>query len=568
MARMWPEVLPLWVSSDPRRSTEVEVFGRLRDKLTDAWEVFYSRPWWGINAKGGEIDGEADFILAHPDKGFLFLEVKGGRVKFDPATSQWTSKDRNGITHNIKDPINQALVCKHRYIVRLKKTLGWPNGYIRFRHGAVLPDSSENGAENLTIGGYERSLFCLSGEFEDFFAAWIEERLAIHASESSSAECPPGTVAVDILRTLVADPTKLHVPLRRILDAEGAQLENLVTGQQLHLITLLDNFPVAVIEGGAGTGKTLLALEMAVRSAESGKRVCLTCYNNPIAEWMKERIADYPLITAGTFHSICGKIVSSSGMACHGHSKEFYDHELPLAALSVLEKKESARWDVVLVDEGQDFLEDWWQVVEHMFPDKNSAVIRVFYDSNQSLYRKSSDIALMLSAQSFPLRHNLRNTKAISRITDSLYKGPQIFAVGPDGESPKVFGLNYSDSCNAARDLVVRFVREENVVLGEIAVLMSGEAEASKFRSDLESLQIRSVAADRLNRDAITVDTIKRFKGLESLIVVLVINSYMAKDLETAYVAVSRAKTRLYIFGSITGTLLEKALIEGGAILE
>lgn len=567
MAKMWPKVVPPWVASDPRRSTEVEVFECLREKLDDDWEVFYSRPWWGISAKGGELDGEADFILAHPDKGFLFIEVKGGRVNYDPTTSQWTSKDRNGITHNIKDPVSQALVCKHKYIGRLKNIPGWPNKYIRFRHGVVLPDSSESGPDMLTIGGYERSLFCLSCEFEAGFSSWIEERVAAHAPESSTNETPPGTIAVDLLRSLVASPTKLHVPLKRVLSAEHAQLENLVTGQQLFLITLLENIPVAVIEGGAGTGKTLLALEMAIRYSEAGKKVCLTCYNSPIAEWIKERLADYPLITVGTFHSICGKIVSSTGMVCNGNSKEFYDNELPSAASGVLQKDKQARWDVVLVDEGQDFLDDWWRVIEHMFPKGTPAVIRVFYDSNQSLYRKSTDIASMLAAQSFPLRQNLRNTKAISKVTDSLYRGPQIFAIGPDGEPPVVCGLNYNDSCSEARDLVIRFVREENLSLGDIAVLMSGEAEASKFRSDLESLQIKTAAADKLNSAAVTVDNIKRFKGLESMVVVLVVNSYTAKDPETAYVAVSRAQTRLYIFGSIAGTVLEKALIEGGAIL-
>ena len=114
-------------------------------------------------------------------------------------------------------------------------------------------------------------------------------------------------------------------------------------------------------QGGAGTGKTLLALEMATRLAESGRKVCLTCFNSPIAEWMKKHLAGLSGVTVGTFHSICGRLVSDAGIRCHSSGRAFYDTELPSFALGVLEKNGGPVWDAVLVDEGQDFLDDWWR---------------------------------------------------------------------------------------------------------------------------------------------------------------------------------------------------------------
>ncbi len=566
MARMWPETVPSWVSADSRRWAEIEVYECLRDTLCDGWEVFYSRPWWGINPKGGETDGEADFILAHPDKGFLFLEVKGGRIEYDSSSSRWTSRDRNGIVFNIKDPMKQALACKHQYIDRLRKVPGWPNSYIRFRHGVVFPDSSEKGNAVNTIGGYERSLFCLSERFERDFGSWIEERLSAHSPVGQKVECAPGPAAVALLRRLVADPVRLHVPLRRILQTENMQLEELATGQQLHLITLLESIKKAVIEGGAGTGKTLLAMEMAIRLAASGLKVCLICFNSPIAEWIKERLAGSSGVTVGTFHSICGKLVRDAGIRCHVSGRIFYDTELPSLALEVLEKMGGSVWEAVLVDEGQDFLDHWWQVIEHMLPRDGSGIIRVFCDPNQLLYRNPVDIASIIGAQIFTLKHNLRNTKAISKVTDFLYKGPQIFAMGPDGEAPVLFPFDHTESWVGAIKLVVKLIKEESISHGDIAVLLSGENDAAKFRSELSMLQIMSSDAEKLDLNTVIVDSIKRFKGLESLVVILVMNRNMANEPELAYVAVSRAKTRLYVFGNILGTALDNALREAALV--
>ena len=59
MAKMWPKEVPLWVVANERRSAEIKVFRKLQEELNDEWEVFYSRPWWGIGHNGEEVDGEA-----------------------------------------------------------------------------------------------------------------------------------------------------------------------------------------------------------------------------------------------------------------------------------------------------------------------------------------------------------------------------------------------------------------------------------------------------------------------------------------------------------------------------
>ena len=89
----------------------------LQEVLEDPFVVFYSRPWLGEKPDGEEIDGECDFVVAHPDLGFLALEVKGGAVAYDPEMDRWTSRDRFGFLHYIKNPVGQDEHPNTRYSV-------------------------------------------------------------------------------------------------------------------------------------------------------------------------------------------------------------------------------------------------------------------------------------------------------------------------------------------------------------------------------------------------------------------------------------------------------------------
>ena len=104
MANMWPRSLPQEVAEDPLRRAECEVYERLKQILDGSFHVFYACPWLGVGPDGEEVDGECDFVIAHPRRGILVLEVKGGAVAFDPESDQWTSRDRAGVEHRIKDP--------------------------------------------------------------------------------------------------------------------------------------------------------------------------------------------------------------------------------------------------------------------------------------------------------------------------------------------------------------------------------------------------------------------------------------------------------------------------------
>jgi nuclease-like protein len=96
MAIMHPESID---SFKDIPNSERRVFDKLA-LLRDEYFVYHSVTW----TKRG--DGECDFVIFHPLKGFIAMEVKGGEIKF--SDNKWSSKSQSGDIHLIKDPIKQV----------------------------------------------------------------------------------------------------------------------------------------------------------------------------------------------------------------------------------------------------------------------------------------------------------------------------------------------------------------------------------------------------------------------------------------------------------------------------
>src|SRR5579884_4166290 len=84
MAHMYPPDGP---SAQTTSSAEIKVYNALAT-LDDAYHVIHHTQWVtkpsGRGRRGSKRQiGENDFVIIHPEKGIIVLEVKGGRVRFD-----------------------------------------------------------------------------------------------------------------------------------------------------------------------------------------------------------------------------------------------------------------------------------------------------------------------------------------------------------------------------------------------------------------------------------------------------------------------------------------------------
>ena len=519
----YPSQMPNWILKDERRAAEIKVFHKLQSILTEDWTIFYSRPWWGLNSTGGEKDGEADFILAHPEKGLLFLEVKGGKIEYDSKKELWTSTDRHSITHVIKNPINQAMTCRHQILTKLKGERNWPSHRVIAHYGVVFVDSKKTEAR--LIGGYESELFCHAVDFDERFSEWIEARMSSHVSIN---ERGPGDQGILAMIEVLAKPILLRTTLSRNFGADLENMNQLLTGIQFQVLGEIEASNRIVIEGGAGTGKTVIAVESAIRSAESGKSTLICCVGEGLLNEFKKR-----LIRHSNNLDIC-----------------------TVSEAAQLAKK----FDTVIIDESQDV--DWnlWDKLSLLLKDQNSKLI-CFMDANQAIYRLATDLQTRLQAKSFTLRVNLRNTKNIGDVIEKLYKGPSINIAGPDGEKPV---LSIVKSAENAIDAICKEILElnakEGVRFDEIAILSADTNFVRKMAYALNNARILNSSGSNRTASAVTLDTILNFKGLEAPVVIAYCPLEYGNNKELSYVGASRARTYLHVYASDPNSSIAQAV--------
>ena len=126
-----------------RHKRKPRVYRALRDHLPQDYVVFFQVGWILRREEGQAKDGETDFLVCHPDYGYLCIEVKGGGVGFDADRGEWYSIDRHRQKHSIKNPISQALKAKYSIRSKLNEQQAWRDlslGNVLRGHAVFFPD--------------------------------------------------------------------------------------------------------------------------------------------------------------------------------------------------------------------------------------------------------------------------------------------------------------------------------------------------------------------------------------------------------------------------------------------
>lgn len=546
MAMMFPSVLPDYIRRDPFREAEVEVYDQLKVQLPDSYRCYYSRPWLGLTSMGEEKEGEADFVIAHPDRGFLVVEIKGGGVRRLEDTEQWVSRNRLGITNNIKDPVKQASDSKHVLLKKLRDNPGWGGQWVTSRHGVIFPDC---GPHKRDLGvGMPIFLFAFSTDM-DRLNDWVEGRLSRHDEESSPGQ---GLKAggMQVLHSILSGPIELRSSLRRSLKSDHREIERL-TREQLDVLTSLEDQPQMGICGGAGTGKTILALEKACRIGEAEQRVLITCFNQPLGEHLRVLTRDSANVQAGHFHSVAAGLAKTAGIPMPpATSADFFATTLPNALVAAVRARPDLAFDAIVVDEGQDFNDGWLLALRLCLKDADRGCFYVFFDDNQKVYARNAGFVADLPQSRYYLTRNLRNTKAIHESARPWYSSPRISRpTGPDGE-PVSWRLASSGKelrLGVAATLS-ELVGTHKVERRTIAVLTAGTVAGHPLIQAGQLCDVPFATADENSSDSVVFDTIRRFKGLDRPVVILV-DADRLTDPELIYVGLSRPSLLLYVFG-------------------
>lgn len=306
-----------------------------------------------------------------------------------------------------------------------------------------------------------------------------------------------------------------------------------------------------MISGCAGTGKTLLAVEKAKRLAQAGFRVLFTCFNTNLASWVERQLADTDVV-ARHFHGICYDVTERAGRPIQREAGEddgaYYDRFAD-ALLEAMPHTDE-RFDAIVVDEGQDFREEWWVALTSLLEDPEDGVLYIFYDDNQRIYEHATSFPI--TTEPFPLTRNCRNTCEIHDLVMLFYRsGAKPECGGPEGEPPKLITPDPGQTEQQAVAAHIDWLVEEQLVKPEdIAILTPKRKERSKWRrSSSKAWELTWDVGDSASR--VVCSTVHAFKGLERLVIIVTELEEIdpSERAELLYVAFSRARQYLAVSG-------------------
>lgn len=536
--KIFPEVLPQQIRQNPKLSAEVRMYDLLKEQLGFGWTVFYDVAWLGLtHPDQGPRDGQIDFIVAHPKKGVLLIEVKGGRIRFDGPSQQWISRDRHGEDHEIA-PFAQVRSSKYGLLNKLKSLPALRGKWIQLSHSVCFPGSvrpqhavTPESLPEIIIGSDD--LNQLQSRVEDILQF-------SHGQDGQSFE--HGELIVSELTRSIARSVELPNPLA-VQSADEHQQMIRLTESQMMILSLLKKVRRAAIGGAAGSGKTFLAVEKARRLAGEGFDTLLACYTKPLSEFLKTLIGDTPNLDVLTVEELAKRETGGTGSD-------------PLALFDAIGESDKRPYDAIVVDEGQDLNSDWWLALEGCLREGKESVFYVFHDTHQTLF--SGGGVLPDGMTEYPLEENVRNTQAICDMLHEHYRGDvPINARGPAGRS--VEPITYSTEHELQQKLgktINKLLNIERLQPKDLVILTPRRIDRSALSRVKLSGNLQLVVTEPAQRSReIQFASIDQFKGLERAAVIVVeLDDSMPGDEDhwhaLCYVAFSRPRHHLVLMGA------------------
>jgi hypothetical protein len=407
-ASFCPEAIHLSRRQDPKYRAEVEFFDALVRQMPEGWHVFYHVGWLNRDSHGALRDGESDFVLAHAALGVLVVELKGGFITFDGRRQQWISTDRQGIDHDIKNPFGQAKDSKHTLIDKVREQPELADKWVGLHHAVAFPDCPRR--EGLIHPEADPNLIIWQEDVQR-----LPGRIGEILRYSYGADTfRNGREIVATLHRLLCRTVTLANPLRTQIDAETREIQSL-TDSQIDAFAKFQRIRRVAVGGGAGSGKTYVAVHRARQLAREGFRTLFTCHSKRLAGFLKSLLRDTPNLEVYAAEELARhyRPALPQGAAESALAEGLFDTATALT---------TRPYHAVFVDEGQDFTPEWWAAMEALLIEGRKSVFFVCHDTNNQVVRPGAG-SLPEDLAPIDLDENVRNTTDICAALLPHYRG-------------------------------------------------------------------------------------------------------------------------------------------------
>ncbi|MGJ7485453.1 DEAD/DEAH box helicase [Variovorax sp. LT2P21] len=596
-------LIPSFGASVSRMTTgERRLAERLEQKLDSDYLLWYDVPV-------GPKRSHPDFIVLHPLRGLLILEVKDWRLEtIQKATRGMWEIVPGGELKSVNNPFEQARHYAEEVVDALKRdpqlvqpsgkwqgmlTFPWSYGVV-FSH--ITRRQFEASGLNHAIDGHR--VLCADEMQENADPEDLQSRLwGMFPTLMRGALTLP---QIDRVRWLLFPEVRVNSQ-RSLFDGSDPGQDEAAERALPSILSVMDlqqeqlarslGDGHRVIHGVAGSGKTMILgyrAEFLAQAASAAKPVLVLCYNEPLAVKLASVMEAKGLserVHVRNFHKWCrqqlvafGQELPPQKMATGAKMDDMVDR-----VIRAVDRKHipSGQYLAVLIDEGHDFRPEWLKLVTQMVdPSTNSLLL--LYDDAQSIYERQrskqfsfKSVGIQAQGRTTVLKINYRNTRQILQTASQIAGGlltaenseqgedgiPLLLPVscGREGPEPMVINLPTLHEEAAKVAELLSAAHQEGHAWGDMAVLCrhhDGMEECARAltRRRLPH-QVRKGSGDfKPLEDSIKVMTMHVSKGLEfPIVAVMGLNESSTKQDEVEaearllYVAATRATQRLLI---------------------
>tara|TARA_R110001592_G_scaffold166437_2_gene401470 strand:+ start:5685 stop:7397 length:1713 start_codon:yes stop_codon:yes gene_type:complete len=526
------------------------------------WIVFHSLDIAPFSGQQYRIRRrEIDFIAIIPAVGILCIEVKSHNyITFDGVS--WKPD-------SIKiSPFSQSSGASATFYKALKSY--WPDAKkIPVVSCCIFPNAVFELMPNIQVHNCElmdAGTFRRIKSADEFTQKLKDMATASIFNASNLFPLPKPLSSKDISRLVkICQPfSTVKQTIRDEIDFLDSKNELLLVEQQKVVLQLFKLNSRVLVNGGAGTGKTLLSIMLAKELDRENLKIGVVCFNKLIGDWLKSRLVD--LRHNSVVGSINSTLISYCNIPIPKDPGQRFWSGVPLKVIDFFRNNPSEKFDVLIVDEAQDILgnDDWLACLDYMLEGglKGGKYLFLGDFENQLLFNKKNlqTNLELLELEYIPTRwllsENCRNYEEVGENAIRLAgmsESPYTNYLKKQKPRISLYEINtFSDPVDQfdAISLIVKELKLEGYKSSEITLLSFKPLNKSSIKvGDL--LGGSKTRRCESNGDGIVLESIYNYKGMENKIIIYfdieVENTEVCRDL--MYTGITRATDaiRLYV---------------------
>lgn len=518
-----------------------------------------------------KLTGEIDFLYLD-EKYMLFLEVKGGEVKYDSLNNQWWVMGGTKAQDPFAQTLDSLFQVRDVLLPELFNSKSISNRII-FGYGILFPECMKPKEFPLSARGTIEYSMDIVFDFNDLksknsLVKYIENLKSYWDNRNKYKNGNYGISSKELATISQYFRRDLHfrLPAVEILKKQYAEVERLTSVQMYSLDSIyLNPGKGVIISGGPGTGKTLLALELLKRKVKANKKTLFVCYNKNLAKVLNEKfkklyqIDNFKLVHIhGLYEELFPHLRNDSDV-----KKEGYWHSiLPIKVKEQLQAVPHEKFDFLIIDEAQDLLNEYHfdvlnELLECGFNSDNWAM---FLDSFQNIYNPVANEYLEFFKNVYPsvttsLFLNCRNTKSVVKLAarqSGFEEMPCFRELDLYKSQIKKYSVTDKDLIVSLNQTIADKINIDKIQPSQITVLcFTNDQKKYVLNANTKLVEFAAQKAD-----SVTVSTIHSFKGLENdFILIIGPDRFDSNDkllMTLLYIGYTRATVQALFFTKIS----------------